>query len=162
MVLALLVLADLFKPGRRPHRPLYRRGGHAARGPHASAGPATLPGGPGSGEPLGVLAERVERGSFFQALLFVVAAVAAVALLVGYRTWVASVVVWILLLSIQHRNPLVLGSGDDLLRMLLFWGMSLPLGAVWSVDRAVEREAGALRWSTMRYFSLATVALFMR
>lgn len=98
-------------------------------------------------------------GLLLQALMFVVGAVAAVALLAGYRTRVASVVVWVALLSIQQRNPLILTSGDILLRMLLFWAMFLPLGAIWSVDRLRGAVVGRL---SMRYFSLATVALFLQ
>src|SRR5215218_948002 len=49
---------------------------------------------------------------FFQALLFTVTALVAVALLIGYRTSLANVIVWVLLLSIQLRNPLVNGNGE--------------------------------------------------
>lgn len=96
---------------------------------------------------------------WFQALLFGVAALAALALLVGYRTRLMTVVVWVLLLSIQWRNPLVLNAGDTLLRMLLFWGMFLPLGAYWSVDRVLKATVPRL---SMRFLSLATVGLFMQ
>jgi hypothetical protein len=74
-------------------------------------------------------------GASFQALLFAVASLAALGLLVGYRTGLMNVIVWVFLISVQWRNPLLNGSGEDLLRMLLFWGMFLPLGAYWSVDR---------------------------
>jgi hypothetical protein len=96
---------------------------------------------------------------FFQALLFGVAAVAALGLLVGYRTRLMTIIVWVLLLSIQWRNPLVGGADGPLLRLMLFWAMFLPLGAYWSVDRALK--AGAQRLST-RFLSLATVGLFMQ
>ncbi len=96
---------------------------------------------------------------FFQALLFGVAAVAALGLLVGYRTRLMTIVVWVLLLSIQWRNPLVGGADGPLLRLMLFWAMFLPLGAYWSVDRALKD--GVLRLST-RFVSLATVGLFMQ
>jgi hypothetical protein len=65
----------------------------------------------------------------------------------------------VLMISIQWRNPLILNSGDVLLRMLLFWGMFLPLGAYWSVDRALKAAPSRL---SMRFLSLATVALFMQ
>jgi hypothetical protein len=71
-----------------------------------------------------------------QALLFLVAAVLAVALTVGYRTTVATVGSWLLLVSLHNRMPEVLNGGDVLLRLLLFWGMFLPLGARWAVDSA--------------------------
>jgi Vitamin K-dependent gamma-carboxylase len=96
---------------------------------------------------------------FFQALLFGVAVLAALALLVGYHTRLATIVLWVVLLSIQLRNPLILNNGDRLLRMLLFWGMFLPLGAHWSVDRALKVARSEL---SMRFLSLATVGLLMQ
>ena len=81
----------------------------------------------------------VSGAATVQALLFALAGLVAVALAVGYRTRAATVASWVLLLSLQHRNPVVLNGGDTLLRMLLFWAMFLPLGARWSVD-ARRRE----------------------
>jgi len=72
------------------------------------------------------------------ALLFAVAGAFALALLVGYRTRLVTLVSWLLLLSLHARNPMVLNAGDNLLLMLLFWSLFLPLGARWSVD-AVRR-----------------------
>lgn len=92
----------------------------------------------------------------FGAAVFALAALAAVALLVGYRTRIAIVLVWVLMLSIQVRNPLVLSGADTLLRLLLFWGMLLPLGAVWSVDRARGSSPGP---RSMRVLSFATAGL---
>lgn len=97
--------------------------------------------------------------SQFQALLFGVAALAALAMLVGYRTRLAVFVVWVLLLSIQYRNPLVLASRDVLLRLLLFWSLFLPLGAVWSVDRARRAEPQRI---SMWFLSFGTVALCLQ
>ena len=79
----------------------------------------------------------------FQALLFAAAAIFAGMMLVGYRTRLATVVSWVLLTSLHNRSPLLLNGGDVLLRMLLFWGMFLPLGRAWSLD-ALRR---ARRWS---------------
>src|SRR5918995_290826 len=97
-------------------------------------------------------------GAFFQALLFSVAALAALGMLVGYRTRLMTFVVWVLLLSIQLRNPLINGSESVLLRMLVFWGMLLPLGAYWSVDRL----RSALPRPSPAFLSLATFGLFMQ
>lgn len=77
----------------------------------------------------------VAGGVLFQALLFVIAAVLALALLVGYRTRVATAATWLLTASLEARNPLVLHSGDEVLRLLLFWSLFVPLGAVLSLDR---------------------------
>lgn len=73
------------------------------------------------------------------AALFVVAAVAAVALAVGHRTRLATAVSLLLLASLQARNPFVLNAGDKLLVHLLAAGLFCPLGARWSVDAARGR-----------------------
>lgn len=96
----------------------------------------------------------------FVALLFGATVLAALSLLLGYRTRLSTVVVWVLLMSIHWRNPLLLNGGDTLLRLLLFWGMFLPLGAYWSVDRL--REATPAGRPAMLFFSLGTVGLFMQ
>lgn len=70
----------------------------------------------------------------FQAGLFVLAGVFAVMLLVGWRTRLATVVSWLLLLSLQNRNTMVLSGEDNLALLLLFWAMFLPLGARFSLD----------------------------
>ncbi len=96
---------------------------------------------------------------FFQAMLFVAAAVAALGLLLGYRTRLMTFVVWILMLSIQLRSILVDGSDASLLRLLLFWSMFLPLGAYWSLDRTLK---GPTYRPSTRFLSVATVGLFMQ
>ena len=74
----------------------------------------------------------------FQLLMFAISAAVYLALLLGYRTQMASVLSWILLVSIQRRNPQVLQGGDNLLRCLSFWAMFVPLGAFWSIDSKRE------------------------
>jgi len=73
-----------------------------------------------------------------QALLFVIAGIAALALLVGYRTRTATLVSVVLLVSLHARNPLLLNGGDTLLRRLLFWALFLPLGERFAVDTIGE------------------------
>jgi len=96
--------------------------------------------------------------AFFEGVLFALAGLAALALLAGWRTRVAAVVSWFLLLSLQNRNPLILQGGDNLLLMLLFWSMFLPLGARWSVDAALSQ----VQVADNRYFSMATLALLIQ
>ena len=62
-----------------------------------------------------------------------VTVVAALALLVGYRAKYAIVLVWIMVTSIQLRNPGILHGGDDWTRVLLFFAMFLPLDRVWAI-----------------------------
>jgi len=90
----------------------------------------------------------------WQAALFILAALAALALLVGYRTRLASILTWGLCVSLITRNPYVGYSADVLLRLMLFWGMFLPWGAVYSVDAAWNDDPPASR----QYLSLGTIA----
>lgn len=91
---------------------------------------------------------------YYVALLFLLHALVGLALLLGYRTRTSSVLSWLLLMSLQARNPLVLNGGDILLAALLFWGMFLPWGRVWSLDArmSVQKEQ-------VQVFSAATVGL---
>lgn len=74
--------------------------------------------------------------------LWVVLLVAALAMIVGLGSRVASVVAFVALLSFQRRNPWVLNSGDLLLRHLAFFLMFAPTGAALSLDRWLRhREA---------------------
>ncbi|TGE23172.1 hypothetical protein E5K02_22560 [Hymenobacter metallicola] len=92
-----------------------------------------------------------------QAILFLLEAAGAVALLVGYHTRLATLVTWVLLVSVQNRNPLIGQGGDDLLRMLLFWALFLPWGRFYSRD---ARRLGPPEKVT--YFSAATVAYIVQ
>ena len=71
---------------------------------------------------------------FFQGFLFLLTFLVALQLLIGYRTKLASIALWLLLISLQTRNPFVLHGGDVLWRVMLFWSLFLPLGATWSID----------------------------
>jgi len=83
-----------------------------------------------------------------EGLLFAAEAVGAVALLLGWRARVAVVLCFVLLVSRQTRNELVLFGPDLVLRIILFWAMFLPLGARWSLDAARGRTGAppAGRW----------------
>ena len=61
--------------------------------------------------------------------------VASLCLTVGYRTRLASVVVFVAMLSFEHRAPSIWNSGDGLLLILCFFLMFAPAGASLSVDR---------------------------
>ncbi|MCB2407679.1 HTTM domain-containing protein [Hymenobacter lucidus] len=92
-----------------------------------------------------------------QAVLFLLEALAAAALLVGYHTRLATLGTWLLLVSVQNRNPLIGQGGDDLLRMLLFWALFLPWGRLYSVDARGQEPPAKLT-----YFSAATVAYIVQ
>jgi len=74
----------------------------------------------------------------WQCVLAVLTLIFAVLLIVGYKTRFVSFSTWILMLSFNARNPLILNGGDVLFLILLFWGMFLPLNACYSVDSALN------------------------
>ena len=78
-------------------------------------------------------------------VFFVAFAAAAFCLMIGFRSRLSALLVFIGLVSISHRSPLMLHGGDTALRLMAFYLMLAPSGAALSVDRlrAVARgEAG--------------------
>ena len=61
--------------------------------------------------------------------------VAALFLIAGLYTRVAAVVVFVLLVSLERRNPFVFNSGDGLLKVIAFYMVLAPAGASLSLDR---------------------------
>lgn len=61
--------------------------------------------------------------------------VSAVALAAGWYTRVAAIVVFVLVVSFQHRNPQVFNSGDNLIRIEALFIAISPCGAALSLDR---------------------------
>jgi hypothetical protein len=74
----------------------------------------------------------------FVAALFLLAAALAVMLGIGFCTRFASIASWVMIVSLQNRNPMVVDGQDMLLRMILFWGMFLPWGNCLSIDSTRE------------------------
>ncbi len=81
----------------------------------------------------------------------------AIMLLLGYRTRLANFLCWIFLLSLHNRNPLVLQAGDDLLRLLLFWGIFLPWNRKYSVDAEGQQFS-----ADNKFFGPSTVAYILQ
>ncbi len=94
-----------------------------------------------------------------QALMFALSFVFALMLLIGYRTRLATFFSWLLLVSVQLRNPMVLQGGDILFRMVLFWGLFLPLGACYSVDSALASNPPP---GNKNIFSMGTMAFIFQ
>jgi hypothetical protein len=70
---------------------------------------------------------------------FAIEAAAAIAFLVGYRTKLANLVVWAMVIGSHARGSILLQSGDVVLRLLLFWCLFLPMGARVSIDSVRKR-----------------------
>ena len=97
----------------------------------------------------------------YQAALFAFAALLSVLFLVGFETRLATAATWLMLISLHNRVPLVLSGADNLARLLLFWGMFLPLGRVWSVDAWLAGRRGIPRASGP-VLSVATAAILLQ
>lgn len=102
--------------------------------------------------------------AWYQGFLFGLAAVLALALVAGCRTRLAAIGSWLLLVSLHNRVPPILNGSDNLLRMLLFWGMFLPLGRAWSVDQRGRQRGGNpdLGARNLPVASAASVAILLQ
>ena len=103
----------------------------------------------------------------WQVLLFILSAVVALLLAAGYRTRLMSVLTWILLVSLINRNHFVLQAGDQLLVILSFWSMFLPLNVRWSIDAAMDEQNRedpnrAILPPDAAHFSIATIAVILQ
>lgn len=70
----------------------------------------------------------------FQLLIFAIGAILAFLLIAGFKTRIVTILMWIVLVSVQNRNFLIIQGGDDYIRVLLFWGIFLPIGYRFSYD----------------------------
>jgi hypothetical protein len=93
------------------------------------------------------------------AVLFVLHALVALALLVGFRTRVATLGCLFLTWALIERNPLASHAGDSLLLWTLGWLAMLPAGAAASVDALTAR---APRPRPRTVTSVASAALLLQ
>lgn len=106
---------------------------------------------------------------WWQIVLFAIAAIAAIALTVGYRSKIAAFISFVLLASLLNRNGLILQGGDQLLVILCFWSLFLPLGARYSIDASLLPDfqinpniVVGQNSSAQGYFSVATIAIIFQ
>ena len=70
----------------------------------------------------------------FEVLLFVLHGLFAVGLFLGWRTRLMTVFCYLMAVSLQNRNFLILNGGDNWMRIVLFWAIFLPWGDRFSID----------------------------
>jgi len=75
----------------------------------------------------------------FAAAMFAIQAALALMMIVGYRTRAVTIASYILLVSLQARNPLLIFGADIALRVCFFFAMFLPLNRRFSLDVAIGR-----------------------
>jgi hypothetical protein len=97
--------------------------------------------------------------------LFTLQAVAALAMLFGWHTRLATALSWVLLLSSQARNPMILDGGDVYIRVILFWLLFLPTGHRWSLD-SKQGRGDHYRWmpdlTSNNVFGMTAVAVSLQ
>lgn len=94
----------------------------------------------------------------FTVILFIIQAFAASLLLIGWRTRWVLFISWFMMISLHVRNPMINDSGDQLLRLLLFWSLFLPLGASFSVDSALNTSPK----KSYSFLSIGSAALLLQ
>ena len=106
---------------------------------------------------------------WWQLLLCIIAALCALALLIGYKTRWMAFASFVLLASLFNRNPVILQTSDTLLMVMTFWSLFLPLNARWSMDAALQAELkiqhNLIRHNpdtAQRYFSMGTIAVLIQ
>jgi hypothetical protein len=86
----------------------------------------------------------------------------AVGLMLGWRTPWMVLGCWVLLNSLQARNPFLGDRGDLELVLVLFWCLFLPLGGRWSLDaRAGRAPFGSPRGMAAAALVLQFVMLYL-
>ena len=71
-----------------------------------------------------------------QLILFIFHGILAFSFIIGYRTRMSTILLWLMTLSLQNRNLHILHGGDVLMRILLLFSIFLPLSDCYSVDNA--------------------------
>lgn len=104
----------------------------------------------------------VDGGTAWAAFLLILTLGCALLFLVGWQSRFAAAATWFLMVSIHNRNPLILHGGDQMLRILLFWSMFLPMGARWSADGAVAKLRAYGQTVPDTTFSVGSAALILQ
>lgn len=102
-----------------------------------------------------------DGSAIFVGTLLALLAASAFLLIMGRYTRPITVVCWIIYASLLARNPHIRDGGHNMLRMFLFWGMFLPLGARWSWDEE-HRPAAERNGDNAYVFSAASIAILIQ
>jgi hypothetical protein len=120
----------------------------------------------------GILPERPDYGSSWDwsvfdlfpgdlavTIVYFLLFVAALMLIVGLKTRLAALVVFVCLISFGRRNPWVLNSGDLLVFVLAFYMLWMPAGESLSVDRWLRDRRGLWEFGTRAVWPLRLVQI---
>ena len=71
----------------------------------------------------------------------------AVCVSLGFMTRLSCIIVYLGLVLMQHRDSIIMNSGDFLMRLFAFYLVFTPAGATLSVDRAVSKLLKRPNWN---------------
>ena len=107
-------------------------------------------------KPLHFSLHNLNDGLLWQSILFIFHAIITLFLIFGWRTKLFSVLTWLFMVSLQNRNPYIQQGGDDLLRLVLFWGMFIPWGNFYSLD---SKSVNSI--SKKYFFSISSIGYLL-
>ena len=100
------------------------------------------------------------NGSYeFSLALFIITLILALMLLFGYKTRITTILSYIMLVSLNNRNPIIIDGSDIHLQVILFWGIFLPWNARYSIDFVNSK---ILRSLPNRVFSFGILGYFLQ
>ena len=91
-----------------------------------------------------ILMRQLNHFPFIQGFLLLLSGVAAVTLFIGYRTRLMLLISWATTIALNPPNSILSVNGQEALSGILLWSIFLPLGASYSVDRALHSLEGML------------------
>lgn len=103
---------------------------------------------------------HLSQNSEVQIIWLTLEFISAFCLVLGLKTRFAVIFSWIFLCSAQTRNPLVLFGGDDVLRLVLFWLMFLPLDRFYSFEKKISSKT--LTPDSPYFYSVANIGLILQ
>src|SRR3954471_1995898 len=93
--------------------------------------------------------------------LFIAGTIATLAFTAGYRTRVATVVVWLFFVSLHRRVPPIQTGGDSVIDILLFFGFFTDLAARWSFDARRKGTRAYVQAPVPRFMQYLPAALYL-
>jgi hypothetical protein len=91
--------------------------------------------------------------------LFALLMLSAFCFMIGYKTRVASIVMWALLTTFHHRSMIMLNGGDTMQRNVAFLLMFADCGAACSVDRLIRIARGQERGDSIPMMEMWPIRL---
>ena len=85
---------------------------------------------------------ELSPSSTWAAALFILYGFSVLAMTLGWRTRLATLLVFLLTVSIHRREPIIWTGGDFLFQIFAFWLLFVPAGAALSVDAWRRRQEG--------------------